>query len=87
MIARSKSDISPIAYLKNPSNFSNDPLHRAQIEEHGEHEADEVEDAQRLEDEDRVHRVALVDGRHDLEGDRGLVGEGSKVEGGLFLAT
>ncbi len=35
-------------YLKKPSDFPDDPLHCTDVEEHGDAEAEEVDDAQDL---------------------------------------
>ena len=73
--------------LKNPPHFSNYPLHGSQVEEHGEKEANEVEDAQGLKDEDGVHRLAQVQGLGDLVSDGGLVSDRLQVEGRLVAAA
>ena len=39
------------SYLQHPSQLNDDPLHPAQVEEHGDEEAEEVDHAQDLEHE------------------------------------
>ena len=73
-------------YLQDPSNFLNGPLHGTEIEEHGQKEADKGEDAQRLEHEHRVERMAVIEGLGDLVCQGGLVSNGPEVEWRLIFA-
>ena len=55
--------------IQNPSELFGDPLHDPEVEENVGDEAEEVDDGQRLEDDNRREGARLVDGTRDVESD------------------
>lgn len=47
-------------YLQHPSKLDYNPLHGSDVEQHGNEEVEEVDDGQDFEQEDELHRAAVV---------------------------